>query len=110
MGNRIFIISDHLMFGDGLECLLLKEEGVEVVGRETHIQGATTAIETLQPDVIIVDNDEMSLDIITELLRLVKTKVGVKIIHVSLQSNNLYVYQAAHTRIPRLSKRCNYER
>lgn len=99
MSNRIFIISDHLMFGYGLECLLLKEKEVEVIGRETSIKEAASAIELLQPDVIIIDNDEMPLNATDELLRLVHTNPEVKIIHVSLQSNNLYVYQTAHTQV-----------
>lgn len=99
MSNRIYIISDHLMFGYGLECLLLKEKEVEVVGRETTLKGAASAIQSLQPNVIIVDNDEVSLDTIVELLRLVHANPEVKIIHLSLQSNNLYVYQAVHTQV-----------
>ena len=99
MSNRVFIISDHLMFGYGLECLLLKEKEVEVVGREVSLNSAIDAIKSLQPDVIIVDNDDISLEAIAELLRLVHTNPEVKIIHVSLQSNNVYVYQAGHTQV-----------
>jgi DNA-binding NarL/FixJ family response regulator len=99
MRNRIFIISDHLMFSYGLECLLHKENEVEVIGRETSIKEAATSIKSLQPDIIIVDNDEIALDTVAELLRLVHGNPEVKIIHVSLQSNNLYVYQATYTRV-----------
>ena len=99
MSSRIFIISDHLMFGYGLECLLLKEKAVEVVGRGTSVKEAGTLIRIVQPDVIIVDNDEISLDTIAELFRMVSSNPGVKIIHLSLQSNNLYVYQAVITKV-----------
>jgi DNA-binding NarL/FixJ family response regulator len=99
MSSRIFIISDRLMFGQGLECLLVKEKAVEVVGRGTSVKEAATLIRTLQPDVIIVDNDEITLDAIAELLRMVNSNPCIKIIHLSLQSNNLYVYQAIHTRV-----------
>ena len=99
MSSRIFIISDRLMFGHGLERLLLNEEAVEVVGRETTIKEAEASLRTLQPDVIIVDKDEISLDTITELLQMISHRPGAKIIHVSLQSNNLYIYQAAHTKV-----------
>jgi two-component system, NarL family, response regulator DegU len=99
MSSRIFIISDHLMFSYGLECLLLKEKAVEVVGRGTSVKEAATSLTALQPDVIIVDNDEISLDAIAELLRIVSSNAGIKIIHLNLQSNNLYVYQAVHTKV-----------
>jgi DNA-binding NarL/FixJ family response regulator len=99
MTNRIFIISDHLMFGYGLECLLLKEKAGEVVGRGTTLEEAATSLKTLQPDVIIVDDDERSLATIVELLRMVSRNPGLKVIQVSLQSNNLYIYQALHTQV-----------
>jgi two-component system, NarL family, response regulator DegU len=102
MSSRIFIISDHLMFGYGLECLLLKEKAVEVIGRGTTIKEAATSIRMLKPDVIIVDNDEISADTIAELLRMMNGNPGVKIIHLSLQSNNLYVYQAVYTKVQRV--------
>src|SRR5262245_8219338 len=99
MSSRIFIISERLMFGHGLERLLLNEKVGEVIGRATTIKEAEDSLRTLQPDVIIVDKDEISLDMIAELLRTISSNPGAKIIHVTLQSNNLYIYQAAHTKI-----------
>jgi DNA-binding NarL/FixJ family response regulator len=99
MSNRIVIISNHLMFGYGLECLLLNQKEMAVVGRETTLGQAITLIKTVQPDIIIVDNDEVSLETIAELLRLVDTNPEVKIIQVSLQSNNLYIYHSARTKV-----------
>jgi DNA-binding NarL/FixJ family response regulator len=87
------------MFGYGLECLLLQETEVEIVGRETSIEQATASIKQLRPDVVIIDNDDISSNGITELLKIVRTNPGVKIIHLSLQSNNLYIYQAVHTEV-----------
>jgi DNA-binding NarL/FixJ family response regulator len=99
MSSRIFIVSNHLMFGHGLECLLLKEKEVEIVGRETSLKRAVASLQELQPDVVIVDNDEISLDTVAELLQLGRIIPGMKIVHVSLQSNNLYVYQAMYTEV-----------
>jgi DNA-binding NarL/FixJ family response regulator len=87
------------MFGHGLERLLLKEKTVEVVGRGTTVEEAAASIRTLQPDVIIVDNDEISLDTLAELLRMLSSNPGAKLIHLNLQSNNLYIYQATHTKV-----------
>lgn len=99
MSSRIFIVSNHLMFGYGLECLLLQESEVEIVGRETNIKQAAISIKNLQPDVVIIDNDDISLNGVAELLKIVRTNPGVKIIHLSLQNNNLYIYQAVHTEV-----------
>ena len=41
----------------------------------------------------------MWLPELAELLRLVSNNPGVKIIHLTLQSNNLYIYQTAHTKV-----------
>ena len=87
---RIFIISGHLMFGCGLDSLLQQEVKFEIVGQEADVEQAIKQIKKLQPDVVIVDNDD-SVPGVTHILRASPT---VKVISLDLQSNDLYVYRA----------------
>jgi len=91
------------MFGAALESLLLKAKAGEIVGRGTTLKEAAPALRRLQPDLLIVDTDPGASAIVADLLRLVQTNPGLKLIHLSLQSNRLYLYQAAHTRVQTLA-------
>ena len=88
--TQIFVISSHLMFGQGLESLLRQEAKFEIVGQETDVDRALEKIKALQPEVIILDSDNSSLAVTTVLA----ASPGVKVISLSLQNNDLYVYQA----------------
>jgi DNA-binding NarL/FixJ family response regulator len=54
----VLIVSSHPLFGQGVESLLRQEAGVEIVGRETDVDYAIERIKELQPDVIILGNDD----------------------------------------------------
>lgn len=88
--NRIFIISGHLLFSYGLESLLCEETNLEIIGQEKDMEQAIDQIKRLQPDVVVLDSDN-ALSQITPILH---ASPGVKVISLSLQNNDLYVYQA----------------
>jgi DNA-binding NarL/FixJ family response regulator len=88
--TRIFVISDHLMFGQGLESLLRQEAELDIIGQETDFSQAIERIKELQPDVVILDSDDAA----PKVASILGASSGVKIISLSLQDNNLYVYQA----------------
>ena len=78
------------MFSQGLESLLRKESHFDIVGREKDMGQALEQIKALQPDVVIVDTDN-SHPGVTPILR---ANPGVKVISLSLQNNDLYIYGA----------------
>jgi len=88
--TRIFIISGHLLFSYGLESQLDQETNLEIMGQEKDMKRAIDQIKELQPDVVILDSDN-SVSQVTPILR---ASPGVKVISLSLQNNDLYVYQA----------------
>jgi DNA-binding NarL/FixJ family response regulator len=88
--KRIFIISSHLMFSCGLESLLRQEAKLDFVGQEADVGRAIERIKELQPDVVILDSDGS----VPEVFSILRARPGVKVISLSLQNNNLCVYQA----------------
>jgi DNA-binding NarL/FixJ family response regulator len=92
---RVFVVSDSLMFSGGLKSLLSRDPDVEIIGEEKEVNRAVQQINTLQPDVIIWGNSGMNPALVQEEVRLVKATPGIKIIGLSLQSNNIVIYQSA---------------
>ena len=86
---RVFVISSRLMFGHGLESLLRQETNFDIVGQETNIDQAIKQMKDLQPNVVILDS-ENAVSRVTPILH---ASPGVKVISLSLQNNDLYVYQ-----------------
>lgn len=100
--SRVFVVSDSLMFGDGLASLLISEADVEVIGEETDINRAIEQIETLKPDVIIWGNTGTKREAQQEEIRLLRATRGIKFIRLTLQSNEMIVYQSARKMIRNL--------
>ncbi len=91
--RRIFVISNHLMFGHGIGSLLREEAELEVVGQESNLNRAIEQIGALQPDVVILDSDDPEPDL--EVAHILRVRPGVKVISLSLDNNTLCVYQAS---------------
>lgn len=91
---HVFIVSDVLMFSGGLKSLL-SDCNVEVVGEETDLDQAADQIENLKPDVIIWGHNNGSSSSLGEAIHFLETKPGLKIIDLSLCSNEFVIYQSA---------------
>jgi len=86
--RRILIASSHGLFGQGLRSLLLEREqaDVEVVGIVSNIGEALEALETLTPDLIIVDFDDEALNREEFLARFLEGENKLRVVLLSLQS------------------------
>lgn len=91
--TRIFVLSDHLMFAHGLRSLLSQDPDLQLVGQETDIDRALEQIKVSQPDIVILDSSGPSMQKL-DLKRILLARPGLKVIGLSLNSNNLYIYQA----------------
>jgi two-component system nitrate/nitrite response regulator NarL len=92
---RVFIISDSLLFVQGLKSLLTHETKLEIVGEETTMERAVEQIELLGPDVIILSENSRVSDSALEEMFLLRAKPGIKVIGLSLQNNGLFIYLSA---------------
>jgi DNA-binding NarL/FixJ family response regulator len=54
---RVHLADDHIVFREGLEAILASREDVEVVGKSSTGQEATTLVEQTQPDLVITQLD-----------------------------------------------------
>lgn len=86
--RRVLIASSHPLFGQGLQRLLKerRQTGVEVVGMVANIEQALSALERLNPDLIIVDYDDQKLNRDEFLARFVEGEKKLRVVLLSLQS------------------------
>jgi DNA-binding NarL/FixJ family response regulator len=52
---RVYIVDDHPFVREGLKTYLGTQQGIELVGEAGSGEGALVEIQTLQPDIVIVD-------------------------------------------------------
>jgi DNA-binding NarL/FixJ family response regulator len=70
--RRIFILSSHPLFGQGVESLLRQEAGLIIVGQETDADKALERIKEIRPDVVILDCAEPECDPTLAVMRILR--------------------------------------
>lgn len=89
---RVFILADNVLFANGLESLLKREEGVEVVGVARLSQEALGWIRSRRPDVIIVEANEGGRQWDLALSELLRENPSGRVICLSLKDHEAVVY------------------
>ena len=101
--KRVLILRNHLLMNAGLQSLLSEQESLEVIGKNTHDQQELfQLIDHTQPDVIIVDEDFL-IPNLAELLRFLQRYPGKRTIIMSLEENQIYVYETMQIQLQQLS-------
>jgi cytochrome c oxidase subunit II len=86
--RRVLIASSHPLFGQGLKSLLRERHGedVQVVQIVSSVNEAVSAINLLNPDLVIVDYDDQVLNREEFLARFVEGERKLRVVLLSLQS------------------------
>ncbi len=87
---RVLIVSDHPLFAEGVFNLINGQAGLEVVGVTLPGEPALKSIQTLNPDVVVVDMDTRTH--IALWPNLLHYSPGIKFIGLSLDNNDIRVY------------------
>jgi DNA-binding NarL/FixJ family response regulator len=90
--TRIFMFSHLPVLSQGVEILLSKEQGVDIVGRETNVEQALVRIREQCPDVVILDGGLQASDAATVAMRILET-VKTKVIGLELEDNTISIYR-----------------
>jgi DNA-binding NarL/FixJ family response regulator len=91
--KRIFMLSNHPVFGEGVEILLRQQAEVEFVGRESNPDLAIERIKELRPDVVIVDHGCSGGDAGMMVMRILREHTQTKVIGLDLKENTFCIYQ-----------------
>ena len=91
---RVVLADDHVLVRAGIRALLERVPGVEVVGEADNGREALELIKTSAPNVILLDISMSELGGLEALPRIVKDFPTVKVLILSLHSNEEYVLRA----------------
>jgi DNA-binding NarL/FixJ family response regulator len=91
--KRVVILLGHELFGQGVDSLLSRETGFEIVGRETDANKIIERIRALRPDVVVVDSADLERHPVAGLMRILTEGMGVKVVALNLQANSVCVYR-----------------
>lgn len=91
---RILLADDHGIVRRGMRALLDSEEGLEVVGEAANGREALKGIETLRPDLAILDVAMPMLNGIEVTAQAMKSFPDLKVIILSMYADEAYVVRA----------------
>ena len=97
--KRIYMLSNHPLFSEGVATLLRQKAGMDLIGRESDVDRAIEQIRELCPDVVIVDTGNLTCDASSIMMRLFQEQLRAKtaspfgIVGLNLLSNTLCVYR-----------------
>ncbi|MEQ1911442.1 MAG: response regulator transcription factor [Vicinamibacterales bacterium] len=91
---RVFLTDDHTLVRAGIRALLEIMSGVEVVGEADDGIETLALIETLHPDILLVDIAMRGLNGLETAARVSAEHPEVKVIILSMHANEEYVMQA----------------
>ncbi len=91
--KRVFIFSSHPLLARGIEALLVREAGIEIVGCETSLEKAVACIMGLRPDIVIVDAHECAANRAALLTRVLHAGICNCIIGMNVEDNTIQIYR-----------------
>ena len=91
---RVLLAEDHQLVRAGIHALLDKMGGVSVVAEVSDGQAAVKAVETHQPDLVLMDIAMPGLNGLEAAGRITKSWPKVKVVILSMHANEEYLRQA----------------
>ena len=93
MTIRVLLCDDHTILRDGLRNLLNAEPDIEVVGEAADGHQALELIETLHPDVTIMDINMPGLNGVDTVERLTARDPNLRILMLTMYNHDEYLYR-----------------
>ncbi len=94
MTTRVLIVDDHPMVAEGIRSLLESYEDIDVVGTLGNGQEAVDRVNTLQPDVILMDLNMPGVSGLTATEMLLEERPETRIVILSMHDSPEYISTA----------------
>ena len=91
---RVLLADDHVLMRAGIRSLLEKLAMVEVVGEASNGREALALVQSLRPNMVLMDIGMKELNGLEATARITKEFPGVRVIILSMHANEEYVLQA----------------
>jgi len=102
MAKRVFVLSRQSLLGKGIETLLSQESGIEIVTTDKALSEAVECIIQNRPDVVIINCDDAEFDLSPAVSYMLRERLGIRIIGISLQDNEISIYREEQKQIRQL--------
>ncbi len=91
MDTRVLLADDHQLMRQGLRSLVVKTDGLKVVGEATNGRAAVEKVKELSPNVVIMDVSMPDLNGIEATRQISDIASNTKVIGLSMHSDRQYV-------------------
>jgi DNA-binding NarL/FixJ family response regulator len=91
--SRVFVIWAHPLFLESVR-LLLEQAHVELVGATSDHDDARAEIETLAPDVVIIEQTDGEKQASIETISILQS--GARVVRLSMDDNEISLYSREH--------------
>jgi DNA-binding NarL/FixJ family response regulator len=88
---RILIADDHGLIRQGIRNVLESYENIDIVGEAYDGPSLTAALESLSPDILLIDVTMPDFDPIAAVIKIRENHIGVKILIISAYDDDVYV-------------------
>jgi two-component system response regulator NreC len=90
---RVFLAEDHTIVRKGIRSLLNGQPDIEVVGEAANGRDAVEQVETLQPDIVLMDITMPELNGLEATRRIKKEHPHIKVLVLTMYTNEEYIHQ-----------------
>ncbi|KKL13276.1 hypothetical protein LCGC14_2527390, partial [marine sediment metagenome] len=90
---KVLIADDHKIVRDGLKTLLESQSDLEIVGETMDGRSTVKAVESLSPDIVIMDIAMPQLNGIEATRQIVSEHPGTKVVALSMHSDKRFVME-----------------
>lgn len=91
---RVLIVDDHPMVAQGIQSVLEDHDGIDVVGTLNNGRAVLDQLETLAPDVILMDLNMPEMGGLTATEMVLERRPGTRILVLSMHDNPEYISSA----------------
>ncbi|TAK33695.1 MAG: response regulator transcription factor [Chloroflexota bacterium] len=93
MTSRVLVLYSKSLFAQGIEKVLKKLEGLDVIGIDLDQPAAMEHISDLEPDAVIVDSADLPAHNSALILRLLRETPSVKVLCLSINDGTVDIYR-----------------
>ncbi len=91
---RILLVDDHALFRDGMRALLSQESDIEVVGEAGDGQSALRLVNTLQPDLVLLDLTMPGISGVETIRNIRRSHPQTRIIVITVHKSDEYIHES----------------
>lgn len=93
MPTRVLLVDDHAIVREGLRMVLAAEQGIEVIGEAGDGREAVKLVETLGPDVVVMDIAMPNLNGLEATRQIARRFPEVRVVILTMHENQQYLLQ-----------------